>query len=192
MGSARASEATRLLNRYAGGDRSVERALLDAVYGELHALAEACMQGQAPRHTLQPTALGHEAWLRLVNQEELVVDARAQFYGLAGKIMRSVLVDHARRVQRQKRGGERRPMALEALEREPAQARPLGTAELLDIEGALTRLEELEPGLARIVEMRFFAGLSHPEIAGHLGVSLRTVENHWRLARAWLHANLSR
>lgn len=192
MTSDRAQHTTRLLNLYSEGDHSVEPQLLESVYTELHQLAAACMRGRAGEHTLQPTALINEAWLRLVRQDELHFDGRAQFFQLASKIMRSVLVDHARRTLRDKRGGGKRPVPLDEAQDSPAEGRLLSLHDVLDLEEGLTRLEEIEPDLARVVEMRFFGGLNHPEIARELDVSLRTVENRWRLARAWLHANLSR
>lgn len=192
MGAPRVRDTTQLLNRYGRGEKGVEAQLLAAVYQELHQLAASHMRDQAASHTLQPTALIHEAWLRLVRQEELEFDGRAQFFQLASKIMRSVLVDHARQARREKRGGGRRRLSLDT----SAGAGEHGTGsdelDLLALEEGLQRLEEIEPGLCRVVEMRFFGGLSHPEIARATGTSLRTVERNWRLARAWLQSNLSR
>jgi RNA polymerase sigma factor (TIGR02999 family) len=184
------NRTTRLLERYLGGEREVEVELLERVYGELRELAGAHMRGQSPGHTLQPTALMHEAWMRIAGQEELEFGGRSQFYALASKVMRSVLVDHARRQNREKRGGGRGRMTLDpALDADEGSAEP--SVDLLDLEQGLERLEEIDPDLTRVVEMRFFGGLSHPEIAEATGASLRTVERNWRTARAWLQANLS-
>jgi len=180
---------TRLLNRYLGGDRSVESDLLEHVYDELRDVAAAHMHAQSPHHTLQPTALLHEAWLRIANRDDLSFDGRNQFYALASKVMRSVLVDHARREKSEKRGGGAGRVTLDpALDADESDTS--SPVDLLDLEAALKRLEGIEPELSRLVEMRFFGGLSHPEIAQATGSSLRTVERNWRAARAWLQANL--
>ncbi len=181
---------TRLLNRYLRGERAVEDELLAHVYDELRELAAAHMRGQSPNHTLQPTALMHEAWMRIAGQEELAFDGRSQFYALASKVMRSVLVDHARKGKREKRGGNRQRVTLDpALDADEGSAQP--SVDLLDLEEGLNRLEEIDPSLSRVVEMRFFGGLSHGEIAEATSSSLRTVERNWRAARAWLQANLT-
>jgi RNA polymerase sigma factor (TIGR02999 family) len=184
------SSTTRLLNRYGRGERQVEPELLEAIYGQLHELARRNMRGQPPGHTLQPTALVHEAWMRIAGQEQLEFDGRSQFYGLASRVMRSVLVDHARRAQREKRGGGRTVVSLETA---TPEAEPLGAsvADVLALEEALVRLAEADAELCRLVELRFFGGLSHEEIARMRDVSVRTVERHWRAARAFLSAELS-
>lgn len=181
-------QMTLLLNRYGRGE-AVEEELLAAVYEDLHGLAATFMREQAAAHTLQPTALIHEAWMRLARQEDLHFDARSQFFRLASRVMRSVLVDHARRKHRDKRGGGRERLTLE-LAIDADERGSAGELDLLDLDDALVRLDAIEPELARVVEMRFFGGLSHPEIARATGSSLRTVERHWRTARAWLQANL--
>jgi RNA polymerase sigma factor (TIGR02999 family) len=185
-----ASSTTRLLNRYGRGERQVEPELLEAIYAQLHLLAERNMRGQSPGHTLQPTALLHEAWMRIVAQEALEFDGRAQFYGLASKVMRSVLVDHSRRAGREKRGGGQPLMSLDTVE--PAHADgATTTVDILALEEGLVRLAAADPELCRLVELRFFGGLTHTEIAEALGISVRTVERHWRAARAFLSAELS-
>lgn len=187
--ASRPGDATRLLNRYGRGEREVERELLAAIYGELHALAVDQMERQPPAHTLQPTALIHEAWLRLVRQDELEFATRAQFYALASRVMRSVLVDHARRATRDKRGGGARRLSFEELDEGGADP-GRRALEVLSLEEALRELERVEPDLCRLVELRFFGGLSHAEIAEAMDVSLRTVERNWRAARAFLSAEL--
>lgn len=182
MPTADPGRTTRLLNRYGGGDRSVEEELLASVYEELRSLAEVQMRGQPANHTLQPTALLHEAWMRLARQSTLEFDARAQFYRLASQVMRSVLVDHARKATRKKRGGDLRRISFE----ESARG-GVDEVDLVELDECLEHLERLDPDLARVVEMRFFGGLSHPEIADALGLSLRKVERTWRIARAWLY-----
>ena len=173
---------TRLLNRLGSGDPEAAHELVPLVYSELHDLASALL-GREPHATLQPTVIVHEAWLRFAG-EGASFESRFQFYALASKIMRSVLVDHARARAAQKRGGEHRQITwIDA----GAEDRPL---DLLDLDEALQRLEALDGELFRIVELRFFGGLSHPEIAQALGLSLPTIERRWRLARTWLYAEL--
>ena len=177
---------TRLLNRLGAGDADAAHELAPIVYSELHGLASALLaRGQDA--TLQPTALVHEAWIRFAG-EETSFESRFQFYALASKIMRSVLVDHARARQAQKRGDGRRQVTwIDA--GDGAQER---TLDLLDLDDALQRLEGLDGELFRLVELRFFGGLSHADVARAFGVSLPTIERRWRLARAWLHAELRR
>ncbi len=176
--------ATRLLNRLSAGDREAADELAPLVYSELHDLAAAFL-ARGPHATLQPTALVNEAWMRFAG-EEASFENRFQFYALASKVMRSVLVDHARARNAQKRGGERRQVTwIDA--GGGVEAPPV---DLLDLDEALHRLEALDSELFRIVELRFFGGLSHAEIARTLETSVPTIERRWRLARAWLHAEL--
>ena len=188
MTAADPGRTTRLLNQYGGGNRGVENELLEAVYEELRSLAVSHMKRERREHTLQPTALINEAWLRIAKQENLAFDARSQFYRLASKIMRSVLVDHARAANRDKRGGERQRISLERAPEPWVGAE----VDLIALEDCLRRLEEVDPDLCRIVELRFFGGLKHPEIAATLEMSLRSVERSWRTARAWLHTELAK
>ena len=173
-------EITELLNRARGGDAAAAESVIAILYDELRAIARAQMGGAA--HTLQPTALVHEAYLRLVRREDSW-ENRRHFLGFAARAMRSVLVDHARAKQRVKRGGK--------LERDPLHAAVAWFEEnridLLALEDALRRLEGEDPRQHRIVELRFFAGLSNAEAAEALSISLATVEREWAVARAWLY-----
>ena len=176
--------ATRLLNRLGAGDPEAAHELAPLVYAELHDLASALLTRKSDT-TLQPTALVHEAWMRFPG-EGLSFENRFQFYALASKVMRSVLVDHARARQAQKRfPGDRQVTWIDVGQDVPEE--PL---DLLDLDGALQRLECLDGELFRVVELSFFGGLSHADIARAFGVSLSTIERRWRLARAWLHAEL--
>jgi RNA polymerase sigma factor (TIGR02999 family) len=179
---------TMLLRRLAGGDQRAAEELLPLVYGDLHELAAAYMSGEREQHTLQPTALIHEAWLRLVAADQRGFENRAHFFALAARAMRQVLIDHARRRGAEKRGGR--------LERVPIDAAlelySEGGPDLVVLDEALRRLEALDPELVRIVELRFFAGASNPEIAAALGVSTRTVERGWKTAQSWLREELGR
>jgi RNA polymerase sigma factor (TIGR02999 family) len=177
-------ELTRLFEEGAEPDAG----LLALVYAELRGIAERSMAHQPREHTLQPTALVNEAWLRLAASKELRFEARAQFFALAAKVMRSVLVDHAREKAAAKRGGAHRRVTL--ADELTAGGGP--DVDLLSLEDVLTKLEAMDPELARLVELRFFAGLDHPTIARLSGKSLRSVDRSWRLARAWLHAELPR
>lgn len=178
---------TRLLNRLGVGDAEAEELLIPLVYAELHRLAEQHMAKQGPRHTLQPTELVNEAWMRIAGQDRLDFSGRDSFYALASRVMRSVLVDHARARNAEKRGGGRRRITLGEHQDQKSGI----DIDVLALDEALVRLSEMDAELLELVELRFFGGLTHPEIARLKGVSLRSVERTWRLARAWLHAELS-
>ena len=152
------------------------------VYDELRELAQRHMEAERPDHTLQPTALAHEAYLRLVGRE-ISWESRAQFFAVAARAMRRILVDHARRHKSAKRGGGREAMPLE-LGREPSVSDR--TEYVLAVDEALNRLAEFDPQSGRVVELRFFGGLNVEETAQVLGVSARTVKRDWQLAKAWL------
>lgn len=181
---------TQLLSRAAGGSASAASDLLVMVYDELHAIARAMFADQRAGGTLQPTALVHEAYLRLVRQD---VDwsSRSQFFVIASKAMRSILVDHARGRGRDKRGGGWRRVALTVADEtpSPAESGPNGVP-IEAIDAALTALAELDERKARLVELRFFGGLSSEQAAEVLGISRSTAAEDWRTARAWLHQRL--
>ena len=182
------SPATLLLARMRQGDRSAEPAFFEMVYGELRALAQRAMRGERADHTLQPTALVHEAWARLCGGQLGEAGSHASFLGVAARAMRNVLVDHARARRADKRGGRRDRVLLdEAL---AVYERP--DLDLLSLDEALGALEARDPELARLVELRFFTGLGNAETGRMLGLSERQVERAWATARACLHRELSR
>jgi len=158
--------------------------LLPAVYGELKRLAASYLRSERPDHTLQPTALVHEAYLRLQGQRSVMWSNRAHFYGIAARIMRRILVDHARR-----RGAAKRDGAVLRLTLVDAGVDDRAP-ELVALDSALTTLEELDPQQARIVELRFFGGLTVEETADAAGISTATVKREWRTARAWLRREI--
>jgi RNA polymerase sigma factor (TIGR02999 family) len=170
---------TLLLRRMAAGDSAAADELLPLVYAELRDLAAGLMRRQTPDHTLQPTALVHEAWLRFSNGN---FENRDHFAAVAAKAMRSVLVDHARRRQSEKRGGALERAPLDALAEVFSERAP----DLLALDAALERLSRFDAELARLVELRFFAGLSVEETARVLGCSTASVTRGWRVARMWL------
>jgi RNA polymerase sigma factor (TIGR02999 family) len=180
--SAGRGAATELLIAWGGGDDGARERMLPLVYDELRRLAASYLRRERPGHTLQPTALVHEAYVRLVDQRQVDWSNRAQFVGLAAVMMRRILVNHARDRVAGKRGGgaEHVPLTL-AGER-------IGTADLdvLDLHEALERLSELDARKGRIVELKFFGGLTTDEIAQTLDVSSATVEREWKFSRAWL------
>ena len=162
---------------------------LDALlYGELRALAADFLRRERSDHTLQPTALVHEAWMRLSVQDESRWGSRAHFFALAAQAMRRVLIDHARRKRADKRGGGARRITLARDVTPPGDS---SDVDLLALDDALDRLAELDARQARVVELRYFAGLTVDEVAEALGVSPRTVAGEWRLARAWLSQRLA-
>lgn len=177
---------TRLLDRMSDGDRSAAGELLPLVYEELHSLARGMMRGQSAGHTLQPTALLHEAWLRLVGAGGPGFSDRAHFAAVAARAMRSVLVDHARRKQADKRGGAAERVPLDDV----ADLFDQGNGNLLALDVALERLSAMDAELGRLVELRFFAGLSVEDTARLLEVSVPTVVRRWRVARMWLEREL--
>jgi RNA polymerase sigma factor (TIGR02999 family) len=179
---------TQLLRAWGQGDQTALDELLPLVYRELHRQAEYFMRSQTPGHTLQVTGLVHEAYLRLVGQDGVAWQNRAHFFGMAGKAMRSILVDHARARGAAKRGGGGQPLTLGAADKAGALA---PTVDVLALDEALKRLAELDPEKSRLVELRYFAGLSIEETAEALGISPATVKRQWQVARAWLKRELT-
>lgn len=178
-------EITVLLRRARSGDESTLKALVELVYPELRALARAYFRRERPGHVLQTTALVNEAYLRLVSHEHHDWRNRAHFFGAAAQIMRRILVDYARAGRAQKRGGDH--VALSDIADPVADGR---SVELLALDEALSELEKLSARQARIVELRYFAGLSVSETAEALGVNARTVDRDWAAARAWLRRRM--
>jgi RNA polymerase sigma factor (TIGR02999 family) len=180
-------DVTRLLEAAAGGSRSAIDELLPVVYEELRRMAAAQLNSERAEHTLQATALVHEAYLKLVDQRTAGGTSRAQFFGVAAQAMRRVLVDHARGRGRVKRGGGRGKTALD----EAVVMLEERAEDLVALDEALGRLAAIDPQKGRVVELRFFAGFSAQETADLLGLSLRTVERDWTMARAWLRGQVS-
>lgn len=178
------TEITLLLARANDGDARAQQQLYEALYSELHRIARAHMAAQADAHTLQPTALLNEAWLRLSKRDE-GWNGREHFLSLASRAMRQVLVDHARR----KRAGKRDSGVLEPFEVALARFEARGV-DLVELDDLLGRLAQADPQLAAIVDMLHFGGMTMAEIATALGVSVRTVERGWRTAKAFLQARL--
>ena len=174
---------TALLEAAAPADEGVMDRLLPLVYDELRGMAHGYLLRERPGHTLSTTALVHEAYLKLVDQKRAPLQSRAYFFGAAARAMRQILVDHARHHMRQKRGGMQRPVTLE----EQHLMVDDFAMNVLDLDEALHRLAELEPRAARVVECRFFGGISVEETAEVLGVSTRTVKRDWIMAKAWLY-----
>lgn len=178
------SDVTQILNAITEGDPSAASQLLPLVYDELRKLAAQRLAHQAPGQTLQPTALVHEAYLRLVRDPEgHDWDSRGHFFAAAAEAMRRILVENARRKSRYKHGGGLMRHNLDAAEPE---AEPEVREDLVALDEALTKLAATDPQAARLVELRYFAGLSIPEAAKALGVSPRTADRLWAFARAWL------
>jgi RNA polymerase sigma factor (TIGR02999 family) len=183
-------EVTRLLCDLRAGEKNAEAQLFSLVYDELRRIASGYLRWERADHTLQPTALVHEAYLRLVEQSEQNFQNRAHFLGIGAHLMRQILVDHARKHDADKRGGGEQPVPLDGLEiAAPSMQRP---EELLALDDALCRLEEFDSRQSRIVELRFFGGLTEEEISHLLGVSVRTIKRDWSVARAWLYAEITK
>lgn len=183
------SEVTRLLlERHARGDggSDASRRLFELVYEELRRLATSFMRNERVEHTLQPTALVHEAFLRLVSATQIEWQDRAHFMGIAARAMRQILVDHARRHRAEKRGGGVKAVTLSAAE----LAIPDDAVEILDLHEALERFAAVDQRAAQVVELRMFGGLSVQETAQVLEVSARTVDGDWAVARMWLTREL--
>ena len=181
------AEITRLLAEVRGGNAEAESRLASVVYDELHRLAAYYMHGERPNHSLQATILVHEAFIRLVDQDDQNWQNRSHFFAAAAQIMRHILIDYARSRRAEKRGGGQPVVQLD----EAMVFSDDNCEEWIAVDQALDRLGERDARLARIVEMRFFAGLTEEEIGEVLGVSPRTVKRDWKVAKAWLHGELS-
>lgn len=183
-----ADNVTQLLIELSNGDREAVDHLLPVIYDELRKLAANYLRRERPDHTLQPTALVHEAYLRLVDQTRVNWQNRAHFFGVAAQIMRRLLVDHARKHNAEKRGQEFQKLSLDenidrAVER---------SAELVALDDALKTLATFDEQKARMVELRYFGGLSIEETADVLGVTPTTIKRHWRIAKAWLYGEMQK
>ena len=179
------SDVTRLIDAAAAGDPLAAAELLPLVYDELRKLAAARMAAEAPGQTLQPTALVHEAYVRLVGAgSDRLWNGRGHFFAAAAEAMRRILVEKARRKQRLRHGGDVQMHPLD--ENEPAASPEADAVDLLTLNEALDRLEAASPRRAELVKLRYFAGLTLPEAAGMLGVSQSTAEADWTYAKAWL------
>jgi RNA polymerase sigma-70 factor (ECF subfamily) len=180
-----AADVTELLQRFARGDKTAEADLMPKVYRELHRIARAYIRRERPDHTLQATALVHEAYMRLTLQREIDWKSRTHFFAMAAQLMRRILVDYARHRGAGKRGGAH--LSLD----EGLQISAQQCALVAELDTALERLAVLNERQARVVELRFFSGLTEEEIAEVIGVSSRTVKRDWTMARAWLYGELS-
>ncbi|UCE58959.1 MAG: sigma-70 family RNA polymerase sigma factor [Phycisphaerales bacterium] len=187
MSSEERKPITRVLQAVAQGDSEAGRDLLPLVYDELRNLARARLAHEAPGQTLQPTALVHEAYLRVSKNEDLAWDCRGHFFAAAARAMRQILVENARRKTAQKRGGGHVRQPADSLE--PALEPP--SEDVLAVDEAVKRLEREDPRKGQIVNLRFFARMTTAETAAALGVSVGTVRREWRYIRAWLQAHLT-
>ena len=182
-------QISRLLSEMAAGDQNAASRLMPLVYPELKRLANRYMRRERTGHTLQPTALVHEAYIKIVGQPaDIAWNGRTHFFAVAAQAMRRILIDHARTKQAEKRGGKQVPLSLEdglAVSHQTPE-------DLIALDQALTRLEKIDPSLSRIVELRYFGGLTDAGVAEVLDVSERTVKRRWSSARLWLHRELSR
>lgn len=180
-------EVTNLLIQLKKGNQDAESRLVPLVYEELRRLAGRYMRGERPGHTLQATALVHEAYLRLAGEREISWQNRAHFFAVAANLMRRILVDHARTKRAKKRGGDDQKVSFD----EAVLVQPQASPQCLALDEALERLAKRDPRQARIVELRYFGGLSEQEAAEVLGISTRTVKRDWNVARAWLYQELN-
>ena len=178
---------TRLLAQAAAGDDAAAGDLLPLVYAQLRAVAQQRMVNERPGHTLQATALVHEAYLKLVGPRDVPWQNQAHFYAAAAEAMRRILLDHAKARGRQKRGGNRRVVPLDVA----VLAEQADSEQIVALDEAVCRLEEQEPEAANVVRLRFYAGLSVDQTAEALNLSPRTVDRRWQFARAWLFRELS-
>ena len=187
--SASAEEITQLLHAWHGGDAAAFDRLIPLVYGELHALAQRALQRHTPGQSWQTTVVVNEAWLRLRRAADVEWNDRAHFFAVAARAMRNLLVDHARERQQTKRGGEFTHIQLDA--GQPDAAAPAWPVEVLALDQALQRLAAFDAQKARIVELRYFAGLNIEEAATVLGIAPVTIKREWARAKAWLFLELN-
>jgi RNA polymerase sigma factor (TIGR02999 family) len=187
-------QVTEALRAWGAGGAQASDSLARLVYEELRRQAQLALRREGSGHTLQPTALVHEAWLRLGDQHDARWESRSQFFAIAAQMMRRVLLDHARTRLAQKRGGGAVQVSLGEADRTPgavlADETSLDAVELIALDDALTRLATMDAQKARLVDLRYFAGLSIPEAAAVLGISQATVGREWAIARMWLRREL--
>lgn len=181
-------DVTRILKTLDPADCDEAGLLVPAVYDELRSLAQAYLRDERSNHTLQATALVHEAFVHLSKVDELHWESRGHYFRVAAKTMRRILINHAHQKRTQKRGGGRQAVSLTSVQASPAAVEPV---DVLHLDEALTRLDDLGGNKARVVELRYFAGCTIAETAEALDVSTATVERDWRFARAWLRTELS-
>ena len=184
----RAHEVTGLLLSWRQGDAAALDRLVPLVYDELRRVARGHLRRESPGHALQPTALVHEVFLRLVELDRMTLNSRTHFFAVSARLMRQILVDHARRQRAEKRGGGATMVSLDVVS--PATTQTSGV-DVLALDEALEALSSFDARQCRVVELRFFAGLNIPEAADALGISTATVEREWAMAKAWLHRRLS-
>ncbi len=188
MSAGASPDVTQLLLNWSKGDQAALEELMPLVYGELRRLASAYLRRERPNHTLQSTALVHEAFMRLVNQQDVHWQSRTHFFAIAAQMIRRILVDHARSQRAEKRGSGAVKLELDA-----ALAIPMKTdVDLVLLNDALDRLAEMDPRQSRLVELRFFAGLSIEETAQVMQLSPATIKREWNAARAWLFREINR
>ena len=188
MSTPKPNDATQMLTELCRGDASAAERLLPLVYFELRALAGSYFRHQRPDHTLQPTALVHEAFVRLIDQTDVKWKDKTHFFAVAATATRQILTDHARRSRAAKRGGDWEQVTLDDAVKPLDEKR----IDLIALDDAMTRLSEFDRRKHRIVELRFFGSLSVEEVARFIDVSKTTVESEWRAARAWLNYELSK
>ena len=180
------SDVTRILQSIESGDPNAADQLLPLVYGELRKLAAARLANESPNQTLQPTALVHEAWLRLTGNENVKWNGRAHFFGAAAEAMRRILIDNARRKRARRHGGNQQRLDIDEVE----LAAPAQEDELLAIDGALEQFAQVDKQKAELVKLRYFVGLTLEESAGILGISVPTAKRWWTYARSWLYQRI--
>jgi RNA polymerase sigma factor (TIGR02999 family) len=188
LGQAPIDGITKLLQGWQGGDRAALDALVPVVYKELHRLAHCELRKERPNHTLQSTALVHEAYFRLVGKRLPQWESRTHFFAIAAQLMRQILVDYARRHRASKRGSGVCMLTLDDAVTLPQRK----DVDVIAIDEALNTLAEIDPRQSRVVELRFFAGLSLEEISEVMGIATATVQRDWTAARAWLYREISR
>jgi RNA polymerase sigma factor (TIGR02999 family) len=181
---------TRLLQQWRAGDNRALDDLMPVVYDELRLLAGRCLQAERPDHTLQATALVHEAYIRLVGADIAWQD-RAHFYAVAARVLRRILVEYARTHNRQKRGGGKEPIPLDEALDQPVTVGPDATSTIVELDEALQRLAGLDSRKSELLQLLYFGGLTYDETAAVLGISAATVHRELKLAKAWLHRELT-
>jgi len=187
MGGSSSKVITELLESWSHGDRAAFDELVPLVYDELHRVAGRHLRHERPDHSVQPTALVHEAYLKLIDQRRVQWKNRAHFFGVAARLMRRILVDHARNRRAAKRGGGEPRLTLDEADAVPLEPE----VSLLALDDALTQLEIIDPRQSQIVELRYFGGLTITETAAVVGVSEATIGREWSVAKAWLFRELA-